>query len=74
MAESEEERKSLIKVKEEIEKVGVKLNILSHFLISFVFLALSCMSYLYILEINPLSVVSLPLFSPILRVVFSPCI
>ena len=30
-----------------------------HFLIGlFVFLALSCMSYLYILEINPLSVVS----------------
>ena len=32
----------------------------SHFLIGlFVFLVLSCMSYLYILEINPLSVVSL---------------
>ena len=31
-----------------------------HFLIGlFVFLALSCMSYLYTLEINPLSVVSL---------------
>ena len=31
----------------------------SHFLIGlFVFLALSCMSHLYILEINPLSVVS----------------
>ena len=31
----------------------------SHFLVGlFVFLALSCMSYLYILEINPLSVVS----------------
>jgi len=30
----------------------------SHFLIGFVFLALSCMSCLYILEINPLSVVS----------------
>ena len=31
----------------------------SHFLIElFVFLVLSCMSYLYILEINPLSVVS----------------
>ena len=30
-----------------------------HFLIElFVFMALSCMSYLYILEINPLSVVS----------------
>ena len=31
----------------------------SHFLMGlFVFLVLSCMSYLYILEINPLSVVS----------------
>ena len=31
----------------------------SHFLIGlFVFLVLSCMSYLYILEINPLSVIS----------------
>ena len=30
----------------------------SHFLIGFVFLALGCMSCLYILEINPLSVVS----------------
>ena len=41
----------------------------SHFLIGlFVFLALSCMSCLYILEINSLSV------SPILRVVFSPCL
>ena len=31
----------------------------SHFLIGlFVFLSLSCMSYLYILEINPLSVIS----------------
>ena len=29
-----------------------------HFLILFVFLALSCMSCLYILEMNPLSVVS----------------
>ena len=48
----------------------------SHFLIGlFVFLVLSCMSYLYILEINPLSVVSFGRkreFSPILRVVFSP--
>ena len=33
-----------------------------HFLIGlFVFLALSCMSHLYILEINPLSVVSFAL-------------
>ena len=36
----------------------------SHFLIGlFVFLVLSCMSCLYILEINPLSVVSLAIFS-----------
>ena len=34
----------------------------SHFLIGlFVFLVLSCMSCLYILEINPLSVVSFPI-------------
>ena len=45
----------------------------SHFLIGlFVFLRLSCMNCLYILEINPLSVVSTVLFSPILRVAFSP--
>ena len=37
----------------------------------FVFLALSCMSCLYILEINPLSVVS---FSPLLRFVLSLCL
>ena len=37
----------------------------SHFLIGlFVFLALSCMSYLYILEINPLSVVSFAIIFP----------
>ena len=37
----------------------------SHFLIGlFVFLALSCMSYLYILEVNPLSVVSFAIISP----------
>ena len=35
------------------------LRSFAHFLIGlFVFLVLSCMSYLYILEINPLSVVS----------------
>ena len=47
----------------------------SHFLIGlFVFLVLNCMSCLYILEINPVSVFHLLLFSPILRVVFSPCL
>ena len=45
----------------------------SHFLTGlFVFLVLSCMSCLYILEINPLSVVSFAIISPILRAVFSP--
>ena len=45
-------------------------RLFAHFLIQlFVFLLLSCMSCLYILEINPLSVIS-----PILRVVFSPCL
>ena len=39
---------------------------------SFVFLVSSCMSCLYVLEINPLSVVHLLLFSPILRVDFPP--
>ena len=34
------------------------------------FIMLSCMSWLYILEINPLSVASFPIFSPILQVVF----
>jgi len=47
----------------------------SHFLIGlFVFLVLSCMSCLYILEINPPQLFHLLLFSPILRVVFSPCL
>ena len=37
---------------------------LSHFLIAlFAFLVLSCMSCLYVLEINPLSVVSFAIFS-----------
>ena len=48
---------------------------LSHFLNGLVaFLVLSCMSCLYILEINSLSLFPLLLFSPILRVVFSPCL
>ena len=43
----------------------------THFLIElFVFLALSYMSCLYILEINALSVFHLLLFSPILKAVF----
>ena len=38
---------------------------LSHFLIGlFVFLVLSCMSFLYILEINPVSVVSFTIIFP----------
>ena len=47
----------------------------SHFLIGlFVFLALSCMSCFYILEINPLSLVSFTIIFLILRVVFAPCL
>ena len=47
----------------------------SHFLIGlFVFLVLSCMSCLYILEINPCQLFHLLLFSPILKVAFSPCL
>ena len=45
---------------------------LVHFLIgSFIFLELSCMSGLYIFEINYLSVASFVLFSPILKAFFS---
>jgi len=48
---------------------------LSHFLIVlFAFLVLSHISCLYILEINSLSVVSLAIILPILRVVFSHCL
>ena len=39
-----------------------------------VFLELSCMSYLYILEINSCQLLHLLLFSPILKAVFSPCL
>ena len=47
----------------------------SHFLIGlFVFLILSCMSCLYILEINPLSIVSFAIIFSLLRVVFSLCL
>ena len=43
----------------------------SHFLIGlFVFLALSCMSCLYILRLNLCQLFHLPLFSPILRLSF----
>ena len=46
-----------------------------HFLIGlFVFLVLICMNCLYLLEINPLSSISLLLFYTILRVVFLPCL
>ena len=47
-----------------------------HFLIElFLFLVLSCMSCLYILEFNPLSVVSFAIiFSHSEGVVFSPCL
>ena len=45
---------------------------LAYFLIgSFIFLVLSCMSCLYIFEINSLSLL---LFSPTLKAVFSPCL
>ena len=45
-----------------------------HFLIGlFVFLVLSCMSCLYVLEAKSCQLFPLLLFSPILRVVFSPC-
>ena len=47
----------------------------SHFLTGlFVFQALSCMTWLYILELILYQMLHLQLFSPILRVVFSPCL
>ena len=50
------------------------LSCLAHFLIgSFIFLELSCISCLYIFEINSL-LLCLLLFSPILKAVFSPCL
>ena len=46
-----------------------------HFLIGlFVFVVLTCMSYLYILEINYLSVVSFAVIFSCSRAVFSPCL
>ena len=47
----------------------------AHFLMGFFgfFLVLSCRRYLYILEINPLKLLHLQIFSPILWVVFSFC-
>ena len=49
---------------------------LAHFLIgSLIFQVLSCMSCLYIFEINSLSVASFAvIFPPILKAVFSPCL
>ena len=44
------------------------------FLFCFFFLAFTCMSGLYILEISPCQLFALLLFSPILRVVFLPCL
>ena len=47
----------------------------SHFLIGlFIFVVLSCMSCLYILEINPLSIVSFAIIFSHSTVVFSPCL
>ena len=43
------------------------------FIGSFIFLELSCLSYLYIFEIN-CQFLCLLLFSPILKAVFSPCL
>ena len=48
---------------------------LAHLLIRlFIFLELSCMSCLYIFEINSFSVASFVIIFPILKVVFSPCL
>ena len=48
---------------------------LAHFLVGLLaYLVLSCVSCLYILEINSLSVASLLLSSPILKAAFSPCL
>ena len=45
---------------------------IAHFLIGlFVFLVLICVSFLYIFEINPSSVVSFAIISPILRAVIT---
>ena len=47
----------------------------AHFLTEFfVFLILGCMSSLYILEMNPSSVASFAIISPILSVIFSSCL
>ena len=48
---------------------------LAHFLIgSFIFLELSCRSWLYILRSVVCRLIHLLLFSPILKAVFSPCL
>ena len=55
-----------------LEKCSFRFS--AHFLTGlFVFLVLSCMSYFCILEIN-CQLFHLPLFPPILRAVFSPCL
>ena len=41
---------------------------------SFVFLVMSCMSCLYILEINSLSAVSFTIIFTIMKAAFSPCL
>ena len=53
----------------------MSIRSISHFLIGlFVFLVLSCMSCLYIWKLILCQLFHLLLFSPILRVIFSPCL
>ena len=51
-------------------------SFLAHFFFIglFIFLVLSCMSYLHILEVNLCQLFCLLLFSPILKAAFSPCL